>query len=138
MKGISMSDSSIPSPATQADLDWWFDLAPTLTWTWAKTFEKYAPHWYVMPGRTPGFRTADAWRVGRIVRTFGEPGKFWRHTQLYLFTPDRARKFWMMWEVPFKPERHRLVNLGTTERTYGEQSDFDDEWLQQVRLGSDR
>ncbi|MGY2700779.1 hypothetical protein [Nocardioides sp. HB32] len=137
---MEMSASELARPAAEADLRWWFDFAPTLQWTWAKTYAEFAPHWYVMPGRTKGFEVTDAWRVGRVVRTFGEPGKFWRRTQLYLYTPDRARKFWMMWEVPLNPEIHQLVNLATTERTYGPQADFDEDWLRQIRLtrGDDR
>jgi len=129
-----MSDSSISEPANEEDLQWWLELAPNLTWTWAKTYADFAPHWYVAHGKTPGMTVEDYLRVGRIIRTFGEPGKFWRHTQIYLFTPDRARKFWCMFEDPPVPHLVRLVNLATTERIYGSQTDFDEEWLQRVRL----
>jgi hypothetical protein len=42
-----MSDDSISDweePATADDLAWWLDLAPTLAWTWARTFADFAPH----------------------------------------------------------------------------------------------
>ena len=44
----SMSTESIPdgkTPATSDDLRWWLDIAPTLKWTWAKTYADFAPHW---------------------------------------------------------------------------------------------
>lgn len=131
-----MSDDSIPdwdTPATPDDLRWWFDKAPTLKWTWAKTFANSAPHWYVHD-RTPGMTTEDFHRVGRVIRTFGEPGKFWRRTNLYLFTPDRARKFWSMWADPPTPYESTLVNLAFADQVYGPQTDFDEEWLSHVRL----
>ena len=42
-----MSHSSIPDwdvPASEEDLSWWLELAPTLTWTWAKTFARDSMH----------------------------------------------------------------------------------------------
>ncbi len=138
-----MSDNSISDwevPATEEDLAWWLDLAPTLTWTWAKTYADFAPHWYIVHGRTPGMAIEDYLRVGRVVRTFGEPGKFWRRTNLYLYTRDRARKFWCMWGDPPKHQQALLVNLATTERVYGPQTDFDEGRIERLRLlrpGSD-
>ncbi|WP_166389593.1 hypothetical protein [Nocardioides ochotonae] len=135
-----MSNDSIPpdwdTPATRADLRWWLDLAPTLRWTWAKTYADFAPHWYVRGGGTPGFTRDDSRRVGRVVRTFGEPGKFWKRTNLYLFTEDRARKFWCMFgEVPKPPG---IVNLAHATRVYGPQTDFDEQRLTVLRLGGER
>lgn len=130
-----MSDDSIP-PATREDLRWWLDRAPTLRWTWAKTYADFAPHWWVRGGRTPGFSAADSVRVGRIVRTFGEPGKFWRSTNLYLFTEDRARKFWCIFSSPPGDGSDvRIVNLAHADKTYGPQNDFDQQRLAALRLG---
>ena len=131
-----MSNIRIPDdwhmPATQLDLDWWLELAPTLSWTWAKTYEDFAPHWYVVGGRTAGFSRDDSRRVGRIVRTYGEPGKFWRRTNLYLFTEDRARKFWCMFgEVPNPPG---VINLAFTDRQYGPQVNCDAKRVAALRL----
>ena len=39
---------------TQADLEWWLDLAARVEWTWAKTYADSAPHSYVVLGRTAG------------------------------------------------------------------------------------
>lgn len=77
-------------------------------------------------------------RVGRIIRTFGEPGKFYSRTGLYLYTTDRRMKFWAMWGDDPTPEDANLINLATTERVYGEQSNCDAERLKALRLrGSD-
>lgn len=136
-----MSNDSIPDwerPATRDDLRWWLDRAPELRWTWAKTYADFAPHWWVRGGRTPGFSTADSVRVGRIVRTFGEPGKFWKRTNLYLFTEDRSRKFWCEYGDPPKPEKVRIVNLAMADKTYGPQTDFDEQRLAVLRLGGKR
>jgi hypothetical protein len=132
-----MSNDSM-TPATRDDLRWWLDKAPTLQWTWAKTYADFAPHWWVRGGRTPGFTSADSVRVGRIVRTFGEPGKFWKRTNLYLFTEDRARKFWCEFGDPPKPEKVRIVNLAHADQVYGPQADFDEERLAALRLGGKR
>lgn len=124
-----------PDPATDDDLRWWLDKAPTLRWTFAKTMPN-SPHWYVRGGTTPGFSAEDSVRVGRIVRTFGEPGKFWRRTNLYLFTEDRARKFWCMFSTPPGDGSDvRIVNLAYADRTYGPQEDFDQQRLAALRLG---
>lgn len=125
------------TPATTDDLAWWLEKAPALEWTWATTYADFAPHWYVVHPRTPGMTRADFVRVGRIVRTFGEPGKFWNRTNLYLFTEDRRLKFWCMWGCPPEPSHARLVNLATSDRTYGEQLHFDDERLGMLRLGDE-
>jgi hypothetical protein len=137
-----MSDPSIPEdwdePATEEDLRWWLDLAPTLTWTWATTFADSAPHWYVgwFPGKRSGLSDADFLRVGRVIRTFGEPGKFWRATNLYLYTTDRLRKFWMMWstDVP-RPRNVSVINLAQADQVYGPQTDFDTQWVERMRPG---
>lgn len=132
------NNDSIPEPATPADLRWWLDLAPTLRWTFASTMPD-VPHWYVRGGRTPGFTTTDSVRVGRVVRTFGEPGKFWKRTNLYLFTEDRARKFWCIFSVPPGDGSDvRIVNLAHADKTYGPQQDFDEQRLAVLRLGGAR
>lgn len=116
------------------DLAWWFDLAPRLEWTWAKTYADRAPHWYVVLGRTPGLTRADYHRVGRLVRAHGEPAKYWSTTQLYLFTPDRRHKFWCMWSRPPVDDDATLINLATTDREYGPQTGFDQARIAELRL----
>ena len=125
--------------STRADLAWWLDLAPTLKWTWAKTYADSAPHWYVVQDRTEGMTHEDYVRVGRVIRTFGEPGRFYSMTNLYLFADGRlgARtlKFWCMWSSPPRDDWDpTLINLATTEKTYGPQTDFDEDVLEKLRL----
>ncbi|HHX46986.1 MAG TPA: hypothetical protein GX718_06395, partial [Brevibacterium sp.] len=102
-------------------------------WIWARTYAESAPHWYVVLGRTPDLTREDFIRAGRVIRTFGEPGNFWSHTNLYLFTQDRSRKFWCMWGAHPKDDVD-LINMATTDRTYGPQDTFDTERLARLRL----
>lgn len=132
-----MSSSSMPDhdrPAAREDLEWWLEKAPRLSWTWARTYADFAPHWYVVYRRTPDMTWEDYMRVGRVIRTFGEPGKFYSRTSLYLYTKDRRLKFWAMWGEEPTPEDADLINLATTERTYGAQTNFDEDRLRALRL----
>jgi hypothetical protein len=122
---------------TSADLRWWLQIAPTLQWTWAKTYATRAPHWYIVAGKTPGLSYDDFIRAGRVIRTFGEPGKFYSVTRLYLFTEDRRLQFWCGWSHPPQDSDATLINMATTERTYGPQSDFDQDRLSELRLPLD-
>ena len=92
------------------------------------------PHWYVRGGTTPGFTREDALRVSRLVRTFGEPGRFYRQTNLYLFTPDRVRKVWCMFGDPIREEKVRIVNLAYADQAYGPQENFDQARLDALAL----
>lgn len=130
-----MSTEGCGEPAAQEDLRWWLETAPTLEWTWAVTHADSAPHWYVVLGRTHGLDRDGYVRAGRVTRTFGEPGKFYSMTNLYLFTEDRSRKYWCMWGADPKDEDATLINMATTERTYGEQRDVDLVRLESLRLG---
>jgi len=116
---------------THEDLDWWLDLAPTLQWTFAKTYAQSAPHWYVVKGRTPVLTHDDFERAVRVTRTFGEPGKFYARTNLYLFTRDRRLWFWTMGD-PI--EETTIINVATTDRVYGPQTDFDEDVIAALRL----
>jgi hypothetical protein len=115
--------------ATSADLEWWLTLAPTLQWTWAKTYAQRAPHWYIVAGKTPGISYDDFIRAGRVIRTFGE--------RLYLFTEDRSLQFWCIWSSPPKDDDATGINMAETERTYGPQRDFDQDRLRELRLPRD-
>ena len=68
------------------------------------------------------------------VRTFGEPGKFYRATNLYLFTPDRQRKVWCMFGDPMREDKVRIVNLAFADKTYGPQTNFDQARLDVLAL----
>lgn len=121
--------------ATTDDLDWWLDLAPTLKWTWARTYAATAPHWWVT-GRTSGLDLDDFIRAGRVIRTFGEPGRFWSYTNVYLFTRDRRLKFWVMWGSPPVDLDARLINVANADQVYGPQTNFDETRLAELRLES--
>lgn len=120
--------------ASPDDLEWWLAIAPSLDWIWASTYASSAPHSYVVHPRTPGLTRADYVRAGRVIRTFGEPGKYWSMTNLYLFTPDRRLKFWCMWGSPPREEDATLINMASTERSYGSQSEFDRDRLAELVL----
>ena len=86
---------------TRDDLNWWLELAPTLDWTFARTYAKTAPHEYIVESRTPGMEHADYVRAARVIRTFGEPAKFYNYTNVYLTSPDG----WKCWgsQAPDRP-----------------------------------
>lgn len=115
------------------DLAWWWDLAPTLRWTFAKSMPG-VPHWYIAYPRVPQMNRADFDRVAALVRTFGEPGKFYRRTNLYLFTPDRERKIWCMFGSPPVEANCNIVNLAFSANVYGPQRDFDRARLAELAL----
>jgi len=102
---------------TPRDLTWWLRTAEQLEWTFAKTYATTAPHDYVVLGRCPLSR-ADIIRAAKVIHTFGEPGKYWDTTNIYLTSPDARWKWWTM-----DPDLHAttLVNRATTDRTYGVQ-----------------
>jgi hypothetical protein len=121
--------------ASRADLAWWLATAPTLTWTWASTYAGSAPHWYIHRDHTPGLSREDFERAVRVTRAFGEPGKFYATTNLYLYAygrlGPRTLRFWTQ-GAPI--EETFILNLATTEATYGPQRDFDEARLAELRL----
>ena len=108
-----------PTRVTTADLDWWLDLAPRLDWIFAKTYADTAPHSYVVRGRTKAMTDADYGRAGRVIRTFGQPAKFYDTTNIYLTSPDGSLKWWTM---DAAAANTTLINQATTDRVYGEQN----------------
>ena len=104
---------------TRADLDWWFEFAAGLDWTFAKTYAKTAPHHYVVEGRTSGVTHADMVRAARVIHTFGTPGKYYALTKIYLVSPD-GRYRW--WTEHSDLAGTTLVNRATTELFYGIQN----------------
>lgn len=86
-------------------------------------------------GRTPGFTRDDSRRVGRVVRTFGEPGKFWKRTNPPVHARPGAE---VLVHVRRGPKPPGIVNLAMADKTYGPQTDFDEERLAVLRLGGER
>jgi hypothetical protein len=98
---------------TQADLDWWTELAPSLAWRFASTMPD-APHSYVVRGKTLG--EEDFLRAVRVIRTFGEPGKFYSRVNVYLTVGDKK---W--WTMGAGLEETIIINQADTSITYGRQ-----------------
>jgi len=101
------------------DLQWWYAVAPTLTWTFAKTYAQKAPHSYVVLNRTPGLSREDFVRAARVIRTFGQPAKFYSMTNIYLTSPDGAVKWWTMDRDVCDTD---LINMTESQTVYGTQN----------------
>ena len=111
---------------SEEDLATWWTFARSLSWTFATTYAAFAPHHYVVAGKTPRFRVEDARRVADLVRYFGEPGKYHSTTNLYLYSGDRRHKVWCQFSFPAGDGSDvRIVNLASANQVYGEQSGFD-------------
>ena len=81
-----------------------------------------------------GLTRDDFIRAGRVIRTYGQPGKFWNSTNLYLLSDDRRMKFWCMWSRPPRDDDALLINLARTERAYGAQDNFDVDRVRELIL----
>jgi SAM-dependent methyltransferase len=107
------------SRITHEDLDWWLDFAATHPWTFARTYAASAPHHYVVEGRTPGVTHEDMVRAARVILTFGQPGKYYSLTKVYLESPDGQHRWWT-------EDNHitdaTLVNRAPTDVLYGIQN----------------
>lgn len=103
---------------TRDDLDWWLELAPTLDWVFATTYAQSAPHEYVVNGRTEGMTAEDFVRAARVIRTFGEPGKFFNSTNVYLHSPDG----WKWWGMSRDVTESDIINRCRAEHVYGPQN----------------
>lgn len=104
---------------TQQDLDWWLEFATSREWTFAKTYAETAPHHYIVEGRTSGVTHEDMVRAARVIHTFGQPGKYYSLTKIYLLSPDGKYRWWT-------EDNHftdtTLVNRATTRLFYGIQN----------------
>lgn len=106
---------------TKADLNWWLDLEPELEWQFATTYAEGAPHEYVIAGKTPGFTADDAARAAHVIRTYGEPMKFYKETRIYLVTP-MGWKHWDMQGQVIIDESVTVINRGRVGHVYGIQN----------------
>jgi hypothetical protein len=106
---------------TRDDLRWWLELEPQLDWQFATTYAEGAPHEYVVADKTPGLSQADAARAAHVIRTFGEPMKFYRTTRIYLTTP-MGWKHWDMQGGRVQDAEVTLINRGRVEHVYGVQN----------------
>lgn len=103
---------------TKTDLDWWLELEPQLDWQFATTYAEGAPHEYVVLDRTEGISKADYVRAAHVIRTFGEPMKFYKSTRLYLPTPMGFKH----WTMDLDLSETTLVNRCRAEHVYGPQN----------------
>ena len=104
---------------TRADLEWWFDFASSREWTFARTYAQTAPHHYVVQDRTPNVNHEDMVRAARVIHTFGQPGKYYSVTKIYLLSPDGQFRWWTE-DDHFTDTT--LVNRATTKALYGIQN----------------
>jgi hypothetical protein len=104
---------------TREDLRWWLEFAATREWTFAKSYAATAPHDYIVQDRTPEVSHEDTVRAARVIHTFGQPGKYYSITKIYLRSPDGLHRWWT-------EDEHftdtTLVNRATNERSYGIQN----------------
>lgn len=113
---MTMKGGPKPAPITTADLEWWRDKIPTLDWVFAVTYAGSAPHEYVCE-RTAGMRPEDFERACRVIRTFGQPQKFYRDTRIYLL-----HERWKYWDMADEPASCTLINRGRADHVYGVQN----------------
>jgi hypothetical protein len=106
---------------TRDDLNWWLDMEARLDWQFATTYAEGAPHEYVVADKTPGFTHADVVRAAHVIRTFGEPAKFYNTTRIYLTTP-MGWKHWDMQGGHIDGSEITLINRGRAEHVYGVQN----------------
>ena len=101
---------------TRQDEADWAELTARLPWREAKTYRQTAPHSYILCGRTAGITDDEFLRGLRVQRTFGQPGKFYRRTNIY-WEHDGCRYF-----TDSNPlHKHGVINRACDDRNYGEQ-----------------
>lgn len=111
-------EKSWASMITRTDLRWWLNLEPTLDWQFATTYAEGAPHEYITATRTEGLEHSDCVRAAHVIRTYGEPMKFYKWTRIYLTTPLG----WKHWTMDADLDETDLVNRGRAEHVYGTQN----------------
>lgn len=103
---------------TEADLDWWREKTFEFDWVFATTYAEGAPHEYVIPDKTPSFSKADCIRAARAIRTFGEPMKFYKATNIYLTLDDG----WKYFPLDRDVRDTSIINRGRADHVYGVQN----------------
>lgn len=104
---------------TRDDLEWWLERIHELDWVFAVTYAEGAPHEYVTADRSPDFTPEDCVRAARVIRTFGQPAKFYATTRIYL-EDGRGWKYWDMAGADVTVSG--IINRGRVEHVYGVQN----------------
>jgi SAM-dependent methyltransferase len=101
---------------TRADLEWWLKTAAELNWTFAKTMKDH-PHSYVVRGKE--LSDGEFLRAVRVIRTFGEPGKFYQRVNIYLIDRDSGFRWWTMGDTL---DGTIIINQAPWDQAYGRQN----------------
>lgn len=115
---------SIDDPA------WFIEHGPTWEWSWARTYARFAPHHYVIRGRS--VTPADYDRVFKMIFAHGAPAKFWKRTNIELHLPDfemgfgpkatrRTVRGWRFWAMTNHIEETGVINAAPIADVYGVQ-----------------
>lgn len=95
-------------------LEWWLDYYSTLKWTFAESYAETAPHHYVVRGRSIGWKEGAV--VLGLVRTFGDPQKYWSNMNLYLVRD--GVKWWFDWR--WEPMKEvKVINMAAEDQFFG-------------------
>lgn len=99
------------------ELAWWLDYYSSLSWVNAKSYEKTAPHHYVVRGRGIGWREGEI--VLSLIRSFGEPQKYWSMTNIYLV--GDGMKWWSnaKGEPGEDPKKFVVINMAPEDQLFG-------------------
>lgn len=117
----------------EQDLQWWLQLAPELKWRFASSMQD-VPHSYVV--RDKSLHDPDYLRAYGAIRTFGEPGKFYDRTNIYLHDVERDIRWWPM---TIRHWRSKILNQASDGRMYGKQnapSTASDGWAPYDRIAA--
>lgn len=115
---MTTTDAALARVTTE-DLAWWLERIHELDWVFAVTYAESAPHEYVTADRSPEFTREDCVRAARVIRTFGEPAKFFNTTRTYLTDADG----WKYWDMAGDDVRiSGIINRGRVEHVYGLQN----------------
>lgn len=103
-----------PAVVRLGDDEWWFTKAHSYLWTYARTMP-HTPHYYIWRGKEMAPEDYD--RMFGAIRAFGQPGKFWNQTMVYLIDPHTGRRYWLM-----ERDWHCTgVNMSINGKVYGAQ-----------------
>lgn len=102
---------------TREDEEWWRSVCEEHPWREASTYRKSAPHTYVVRDRGM-IAPTDILRAFMVVRTFGQPEKFWSATNVQWTDAERGMRYF----VGYGPiHEFGIINRADTSLVYGKQ-----------------